>query len=106
MIFLLLHATEVQHHLSSLVLGIIVGPMRFIFLSRDNVALFVEPGHLVVHALHGKKFLLQELLGVDQVRLRLANRSCDLLTCSLRRLLQCDLLINLGVNLLLKPDVD
>ena len=60
----------------------------------------------MVHAADDEKLLLEEIAAVDQVSLRPADDASDLLASALRLLFQRDLLVDLGVNLLLEPDVE
>ena len=80
--------------------------MCFLLLSRHNLALFIKPGHLMVHAPDCKQFILEELLSFDQVRPSLFNRSSYLLARSLRCLLQSNFLVKLSIDLLIELDVD
>lgn len=95
-----------QHHFRSLVLGHVVSLVSLVLLRGDNLALFVQPGQLMVHAADNEVLLLEEITALDQVVLRLADYAGDLLTSALRLLLKCDFTVNLSVDLLFKFDIE
>ena len=61
-VFLLLLATEVKHHLGSLILGVSPSNEGFLLLGFNNTPLLIQSVDLMIHTLDREQFFLQKLL--------------------------------------------
>ena len=89
-----------HQHLGSLIFSTNQGLLCLLLLGCHDASFLIQPSKLVVHALDGQEFLLEQRFGVDEEGLGLPDHPGDLLTGSLGLHLDLDLLVDLGIDLL------